>query len=245
MTSMKFVQGIGGGLRLARSAAKRLLGTPPEGDRSGSGFEHSMDVAGRIWPHLVGAGEGERPLGSVLFVAPDRECGHTMVAAATAATLAQHLREPIGIVELDYERPVLADVLGVEARAGVSEYLRGQCDVESAVVRSTEHPNLAILTGGSASPLEPGALSVAALERLRVEMENSCRTTIYVAPPLERCSDMRLLAGRVDGVVVALSAATTTKEQVAATLEVLEDARARLIGSVLTGYDFDLPGTAA
>gem|GEM_PF-6138002 len=241
---MKVTKGIGSGLRLARTGVKRLFGAPATVDeRVKDGFERAQGAAGRVWPHLIGT--GDRAIESVLFVAPDRECGHEVVAAATAATLARHLREPIGLVELDFEHPVLADVLGVEARAGVSEYLRGQCDVESAVVRSAEHPNLTVLTGGSASPLEPGALSASALERLRLEMEKSCRTTIYVAPPLERCSDMRLLAGRVDGVVVALRAGATTKEQVAATLEVLEDARARLIGSVLTGYDYDLPGAAA
>lgn len=241
---MNVIKGIGGGLRVARAATKRILGSPvPQSEHEGDGFERAMQVAGRVWPHLIGS--DDTAIRSVLFVSPDRECGHELVAAATATTLTRHLREPVGLVELDFERPVLADVLGVEARSGVSEYLRGQCDVDTAIVRTPDHPGLSILTGGSSAPLQPGALSVAALERLRVEIENGCRTTIYVAPPLERCPDMRLLAGRVDGVVVALRAGVTSKEQVSATLEVLEDARARLIGSVLTGYDYDLPGTAA
>lgn len=235
---------IAGGVRASCIAIARTLGHSARLDALDERpLDRALEMAEKLWPRLMG--DTGRPTNSVLFVAPDDDCGHGLVATASAIALARHLRETIGVVELDFEKPLLADLLEVRARAGTSEYLRGTSDLESIVVRPAAHPHLQAVTGGSPRSLEPGELSIATLERLCSEVQRMCRTTIYVAPALERCQDVRLLAGRVDGVVCVFRAGTTTKIQVQRTLELLEESGARLVGSVLTGYDYDLPRSAA
>lgn len=232
------------GARATRIAIGRALGRTARLEAlERTPFERALDVAEQLWPRLMG--DVERPTSSILFVAPDRDCGHGLVATASAIALAQHLRESIGVVELDFEAPLLADLLEVPTRAGTSEYLRGRADVDAISVEPQQHPFLTAVTGGSPRALEAGELSIAALERLRSEIERTCRTTIYLAPPLDRCQDMRMLAGRVDGVVCVFRAGHSTKDEIERTLRLLEESGARLVGSVLTGYDYDLPRSAA
>jgi Mrp family chromosome partitioning ATPase len=199
----------------------------------------SHELAEELWPRLVG---GENvPVRSVLVAAPQRSSGATSVAAACAVRLGAHLREPIGLVELDFERPRLAELLGEPTRVGTAECLHGAADPGASLVHSSRHDHLFVMSGGAPRPLVAGAFAAAAFTRLRHEAETRCRTTIYIAPPLESCHDMRLVAGKVDGVVLVVRAGHTTKEELKSALAMLDESGARLIGTVLSGANSGVP----
>lgn len=232
------------GIRLTANGVRRMLGHSGAGVRNeSSALDRALGVADDIWPRLMG--EPERPTRSILFASPTRGCSTAVVATASAIALSRHLREPIGLVELDFEDLQLAQLLGAGAGVGVSDILLGQAEVEATVLRTKNHPNLEAIGGGRQRALQPGDFAASHFERLRNEVEQRCRTTIYIAPPLESCQDMRLVARRVDGVVCVFRAALTTKSEVDGALGLLDDSGARLVGSVMTGYNFDLPHSSA
>lgn len=232
---------------VARLARLRRLGRPDPAAAlaaaTGTPIERALAaspaLSEELWPRLVGS--DVVPIRSVLVAAPQRSSGATSVAAASALRLAAHLREPIGLVELDVERPRLAALLGEDVGAGTSECLHGQADAGASIVRSSRHEHLHVLAGGAPRPLVPGVFATAAFGRLRQELESRCRTTIYVAPPLATCHDMRLVAGRVDGVVLVVRAGQTTKQAVADALAMLDECGARLVGTVLSGANSGVP----
>jgi Mrp family chromosome partitioning ATPase len=244
-TTSAGVRLVAAGARTAALGVRRTFGYSGPGNHreETSPLDRALSVADSIWPRLMG--EPDRPTRSILFASPTRGCGTAVVATASAIALGRHLREPIGLVELDFEDLQLAQLLGAVPGVGVSDILLGQAELETTVLRTKNHPDLEAVGGGRQRALQPGDFAAPQFERLRSEMEQRCRTTIYIAPPLETCQNMRLVARRVDGVVCVVRAASTTKSEIDGALGMLDDSGARLVGSVMTGYDFDLPHSSA
>ncbi|MEZ5978692.1 MAG: hypothetical protein R3F34_10780 [Planctomycetota bacterium] len=216
--------------RRRRRGVETFDGTPLE--RS---FAASKALAEDLWPKLVG--RDGRSVRHVLVASPERGSGASFVAAATAWRLAEHLRSAIALVELDLESPRLAKILGIPAASGTSEVLLGQAELATSFAPVPTCPNLRVLLGGAARRLAPGEFATPAMERARAELEQKCRTTIWIAPPLATCADMRLFASRVDGVVLVTKSGGTKKDDLTRTLAMLDESGASLIGAVLTGYD--------
>jgi len=161
--------------------------------------------------------------------------GKTVTAANLAAALAQAGRRVV-LLDCDMRKPRAHKVLGLDARAGMSTYLSGNCVLEEAV-QGTGVPGLDAVAAGPLPP-NPAELLLSgrmgeALERLSGEYEH----VVVDSPPLLAVADARVLAPQVDGAVLVVRWGETPRGRVLEARRLLEGVRCRVLGAVLNGAD--------
>lgn len=73
--------------------------------------------------------------------------GKTTLAYGLATVLANDLPEQVMLIELDFERPIMANEMNVAATPGLAEVLQGGVPLNNAV-RTTHLPNLVAIPAG-------------------------------------------------------------------------------------------------
>lgn len=187
------------------------------------------------------------------------EEGKTTTAVNLALTLAiaQHR---VVLLEGDLRRPRIADYLGMRTDVGLTSVMIGRCSLAEAVQPST-NKFLDVLTSGPVPPNPAELLQSQAMAETLSALRASYDVVLIDAPPLLPITDAAVLAAQADGAILIVRAKKTTHDQVNRSVERLEGANARLLGTVLTmtsarsreggwsgyGYGYghtDPPGTA-
>jgi receptor protein-tyrosine kinase len=100
------------------------------------------------------------------------------------------------------------------------------------VIHPSQQPSLFVISGG-ATPNNPTALLASPpMEELLDYLTSRGQTILVDAPPVLGVADVSVLAPRVDGVILVVGQAHSTREQVLAALKQLKASRARIIGTV-------------
>jgi len=126
--------------------------------------------------------------------------------------------------------------LGIEPRAGLAEVLLDRATLDEAVVK-VEGLNLDVLAvrGQPANPSE--LLASAQMRTLMEEISRRYDRAIIDTPATLGIPDSKTVTELCDGMVMVVRADKTPREDVIATLEILD--RRRLLGMVLNGADTD------
>ena len=158
--------------------------------------------------------------------------GKSTTAANIALTLAQGGLD-VCLVDADLRRPRVAEILGVEGAAGLSNVLAGQHLLDDVVV-SWADGMLTVLPAGTCPP-NPSEL-LASRHMLELLDELSARHDVVVidTPPLLPVSDAVILAQATDGALLVVRHGSTSREQVTSAMTALRVVGANHIGSVLT-----------
>lgn len=179
--------------------------------------------------------------------------GKTSTSVNLAIACAQSGRRTI-IVDCDLRRPKVASVMGLVDSVGVTTTLVGQSTLTDAIQR---HAGSAVdvLTSGPLPPNPTEVLQSQVTRELLDELRASYDVVIVDAPPLLPVADAAILAAEVDGALLVIQHAKTTKDQIAHSLNRLEQVGARLFGAVVNmspsrkrggryGYYYDSYGYA-
>jgi capsular exopolysaccharide synthesis family protein len=157
--------------------------------------------------------------------------GKTTSACNLAITMAQSGQKVV-LVECDLRRPRVADYLEISGAVGLTNVLTGQTPLEDAII-PWNRGQLAVLTSGTLPPNPSELLGshqmVALLERLKLTYD----AIVVDAPPLLPVTDGAVIAHAADGAVLVVRHGHTTSEQVHRATEVLEQAGAVLLGTVV------------
>lgn len=181
--------------------------------------------------HTLGA--PERP--TLLITSGVSHEGKTLCAAQLAAVMAR-TDGPVLLIEADLRRPRLAQLLEVEAPAGVSQVLLGRCDLADAVVPTTL-AGLSLLAAGPSPASSPSDLLTAgSVASLLEAARRQFRAVVIDGPPALGIADASLLAPHVNGVLVVVRVARARRRDVEACLAQLRAVDARLAGLVLNGH---------
>ena len=166
----------------------------------------------------------------VVVTSPSAGDGKTTTAAHLALAACRDLGRRVVLVDGDLARPRLARRLGVEARRGVADVLRGEALLGEVLWRLGDDglevlPGIAA-EGRGAQPL-PAHLLEPLLDRLRDRRE----LVLVDAPAVEVSADAPTLARAADGVLLVVRAGATGKGALARALDALVDAP--LLGCIL------------
>ena len=164
--------------------------------------------------------------------------GKTTVASNLALALSEIGRRVL-LIDADMRRPRLHQVFKVSNEWGLSDLLGGAKSPEGteALVIGTSYGGLHILPAGSAPASvsnllhSPRALDL--LQRMRKEFD----MVLIDTPPMLQMPDARVLGRLVDGVILVVRSAKTTKETAAAAGQRLADDGTRILGTVLNEWD--------
>lgn len=161
--------------------------------------------------------------------------GKTLTAINLAMALAQDVNTWVFLVDLDLQRPRVAQYLGMSGlngEKGLSDYLAGEASLESIVYtpsieRLSIVPNFQPLAQSSELLGSPRML-----ELLRtLENEAPRRVIIFDMPPVLAADDVLAFAPQLDGVLLVVGEGATSRDSLRSAKEVL--AEMNLLGVVL------------
>jgi len=159
--------------------------------------------------------------------------GKTLTAINLAIALAQDVNTWVFLVDLDLQRPQVANYLGMEFDRGLGDYLSGEASLDEILYNPIGIDRLAIV---------PNSRSIANSSELLVsprmiELANALseeaprRIVIYDMPPLLASDDTLAFAPQVDGLLLVLAEGISARANLQKTKQLI--GQTNMIGVVL------------
>lgn len=181
----------------------------------------------------------EKPLNTLLITSPaddgDAATGKSATVANLAVTLAQGGKRTI-LVDCDLRRPMQHEVWGVKNDRGLSDFIQagGEPNLQGVGVEG-----LAVLTSGALPPAPADVISSNKMAQAIAALKAKADIVLFDSPPVIVVTDAALLATKLDGVLLVVSAGHTRRDHVAQAKELLEKIKVRIVGTVLTNAPTD------
>jgi Mrp family chromosome partitioning ATPase len=163
--------------------------------------------------------------------------GRTTVATGISAVMAMDLDVPVVLVEVDLAHPGLHRALGIAPEPGISEYLRGECEVATAVRQISDR--LFVLPAGNARGDAARLIRQLTTADLRARLNTSGAVLVFDLPPILDSSYGLLACSMAESLIFVVRSGQTTNDQVKSALVRLDESVVR--GLVLNGAEPFLP----
>jgi capsular exopolysaccharide synthesis family protein len=180
----------------------------------------------------------DRPLRSLLITSPGPGEGKSTTLANLAVTMAQ-VEQRVIMVDCDLRRPSLHRLLGLQNEVGLTTMMVDDQALENPPLQQTAVNDLRFLASGPPPPRPSDLLGsqrmVKVIERLLAEAD----ILLFDAPPVMAVTDAVILATKVDGVLLVVSAGETKREYAQRSVERLTKVNATIMGIVLNNVSPD------
>ncbi len=168
--------------------------------------------------------------------------GKTTLTLALAR-LAAMAGERVVVVDADLRRPRVHAALGVENKAGLTEYLCGQLPLDQVISQTDkEGKGVHYMTAGQPSSLATELVRSKAMKALLQTLSQSYSMVIVDGPPVLPVADAKVLSTLVDKVVFVSTWRKTPRAMVQQALKQLRDVGAPLAGLVLNNINMKRHG---
>jgi len=159
--------------------------------------------------------------------------GKTLVATNLAVSMAASGHKTL-LLDADMRSPSIHSTLNIVNTLGLSDAILLKTDWRKLVMPTTV-PRLSVITVGQ-NPLNPTRIFESKLFLKMInEIKEDYEYVVIDTPPLLLVSDSQIIAPHVDGVVLVISQGKTKIESVKQAKDILVQANANLIGTVLNG----------
>jgi len=176
-------------------------------------------------------------LKSLMVTSTTQGEGKTTIAANLAIVMAE-ADQKIIIVDTDLRRPHLHNMFGMERSPGLVDVLFEEATLEEAI-RPTVVPNLSVLCAGKRPPNASAITKSSSFLALIKKLELQYDRVIIDTPPFGIITDSSSLIDQTDGVVVVSKFGETKIGELEHTLHQLERVDAKVMGTVLNGFEAD------
>ena len=178
----------------------------------------------------------ERPLMTLLVTSTAAEEGKSTTLANLAVTLAQGGRKTI-IVDCDLRRPHQHEIFGVPLEPGLSSMMLNNQERPPLVATSIE--GLSLLPAGTPPPNPADLLGSRQMESIIANLKSRADIVLFDAPPVMAVTDAALLASKLDGALLVVSAGQTRRDHTLQAKALLERIHVHIVGTVLTNASVD------
>jgi len=160
--------------------------------------------------------------------------GKSTTALALARSFA-HLGLRVLLVDSDLRNPSLHRLLSLDNSFGLSNFLTG--DDLASVVQTTGDPAMAVIPSGPLPPNPAELLAGARFPLLLQEAKARFDLLVIDGPPVIGLADAPILASRAAATILIVEAGGARRSVVRIATKRLLQARARLLGALLTKFD--------
>ena len=180
----------------------------------------------------------DKPLQTLLVTSPGSEEGKSTTVSNLAVTIAQGEKRVI-LVDCDLRRPSLHKLFALQHDKGLTTMMVDDKALADPPLQETGVPGLWLLASGPLPPSPSDLLGSRRMDRVLETLRERADIVLLDAPPVVAASDAAVLAAKVDGVVLVVSAGQTKRDSVQAAKTKLEKVNANIIGAVLTNVPLD------
>ena len=177
----------------------------------------------------------DNPVRTLLVTSTGPEEGKTTTLANLAITMAQ-TGSRVTLVDCDLRKPSLHDLFGLPAAPGLTNVLLG---VDAIPYQDCGIENLRILAAGPLPPNPSELLGSRRMSEVIVQLKSEADYVLFDTPPVVIVTDAAVLATRVDGVLLVVSAGKTRRELAQRAKGLLEKVNAPLLGVVLNSVKYE------
>lgn len=156
--------------------------------------------------------------------------------STTVANLALALEQSgsrVVLIEADLRAPKVHEYLGVESAAGLTDVLIGKVELDD-VLQRWGRTQMHFLPAGSIPPNPSELLGSEGMKSLLDRLDEEFDYVLIDASPLLAVTDATVVGQGKAGIILIAASARTTKPQLAAAVNVLENAGSNLLGVVVT-----------
>lgn len=167
--------------------------------------------------------------------------GKTVTSANLSMVMASDLNnKSILLIDADMRKGKVAKYLGLKSSPGLSEILQDGIDPGSAFV-SPNIPNMTIVPSGKVPKHPAELLSSKKMQSFLAGVKSKFDYIFIDSPPVMPLTDPCILGPLADGVILVIQAGRTQRDMVRTAQHRLEQAHAKVVGSVITGVEYHLP----
>ena len=168
--------------------------------------------------------------------------GKSVTAINLAFTLARQEHAKVVLVDADLRKSSIHRWLGLPAGTdGLSTALAHGGALNGSLVK-LRSPALTVLCSGPAPEHPAELLESASLQRLLTVLKTQFDYIVIDTPPVLAVTDPRILASHADGVLFVVRAGKTQRRTIIQAQAMLDQAKAPVVGCVLTHVDHYQPG---
>lgn len=180
----------------------------------------------------------DKPLKTILITSAGPREGKSTTAANLGVAIAQSGRKVI-LLDGDLRRPSLHKFFRQARGVGLTSVLLGRTSMSEALVE-TGIDGLRLLPSGPVPPNPSEMLASQAFEKLLAELSDEAEYVLIDSPPSVAVADASLMAARADGTLLVVALGRVAKPMLTRAKEQLANAKANLLGTILTNVG---PGT--
>lgn len=144
--------------------------------------------------------------------------------------------ERVMLVECDLRQPSFARRLHAEGSSGLSDILKGQAVLED-VVRTDPLTGLSYLPAGKPGGDVLGLFMSEPMGRLLATLRQDYDLVLLDAPPVQAMTEARVVSALADATLLCVRWRSTPRAVLRNALDLLEEAHAHVVGTVLTRVD--------
>lgn len=175
----------------------------------------------------------ERPIITLLVTSAAQGEDKSIVLANLAVTLAQAGNRTI-IVDADLRRPAQHDLWGVPNSRGLTTMMLEDGAMATPPLCPTEVENLLVLPSGALPPVPADVLGSAKMTDVIGVLKARAHYILFDSPPVLAATDAAVLGAKLDGVLLAIRAGASRRDQTARAKQALERVQVHIVGAVLT-----------
>lgn len=178
----------------------------------------------------------DHPLHTLLITGAEPNVGKSTTLANLGVIYAQSGKRVV-LVDADLRRPQLHQIFGLSNNTGLASAILNN-DSELPLQESGV-PDLRVLTSGPMPPNPADLLATQRMDKLLAQLREEADIILLDAPPVIAVTDAAILATKVDGVLLVVSAGQTKREHAQRAKALLEKVNARIVGAVLNNAALD------
>lgn len=162
--------------------------------------------------------------------------GKTFISFNLAGSFSQSNKRTL-IIDCDLRRPRIHDVMGVDKKPGLVDYLAKKVKLEE-IIRSTRTNNLSYITSGSIPPNPAEILESKAMKYFLKEIRDFFDVIILDSAPIVAVIDAEILSKQTDGTILVVSSEKTEARLMTDAVDLIKSNKVPFLGTVLNNFEY-------